>query len=128
MTAFLGRKIRVARGGTNLAGVNQKSVTLNGEPVDITDDDSSGWMERLNEFDEREVEIQVEGVVKDDTLMAAHFANTPVAAMTLTYPDGRVLAGDFAITAYQETGERKGATTFSATFSSSGEISYTAAS
>lgn len=47
MTASAGRQITVHFGGNSptdlLAGVREKGVELNGEPIDITSDDDDGW-------------------------------------------------------------------------------------
>ena len=47
MPGFVGRKIIFTWGGQQIDGVREKSAALNGEPIDVTADESDGWRELL---------------------------------------------------------------------------------
>lgn len=129
MAAESGRKLLIKRDAVVIAGVRTKAVAINREAVDITNDDDDGWRGLLAEPGEKQIDLTVGGVVKDDTLRAVAFTDPAVFEdMTLEYPDGGVIAGDFYISAYNESGDYNDAITFEATFQSSGVITYTPAS
>lgn len=129
MSAQSGRKLIIKRGTTVIAGVRTKGVTINREPIDITNDDDDGWRGILAEPGEKQIDLSVGGVTKDDTLRAVAFADPAVFEdMTLEFPDGSVISGDFFISSYNESGDYNDAITFDATFQSSGVIDYTPAS
>lgn len=131
-TGTLGRKILLRWGDdsppASLAGVREKSITMNGEPVDVTDSNSDGWREVLSEPGEHQIEISVSGIIKDDALRQAWFGTTARQnSLELEYPDGATITGEFFLSSYAETGPYNNATTFEATFVSSGVIVYTPA-
>lgn len=125
MGGILGRKTVLAWGGGSIAGVTTKKLTINGEPVDVSDDNSDGWKEVLAEAGEVSVEISVSGIVKNDDLKVTALANTArTKTLSLTYPDTGVLSGDFYLGNYSETGEYKDKITFEASFTSDGEVTF----
>lgn len=129
MTADVGRSIHVYRGAplALVAGVDEKSITLAGEAVDITNDDSSGWRELLDKAGVNAVSIPVSGVLKNDTLRSEWFSQERLHATEFRYPDGAKVAGDFYLQEYTETGAHDDKITFEATFESSGVVTYTPA-
>ena len=128
MSANSGRELLIKRNTTVLAGVRTKAVNINRSPVDITNDDDDGWRGLLTEPGEKQIDLTVGGVTKDDTLRQVAFTEPAVLeSMTLEYPDGSVIAGDFYISAYNESGDYNDAITFEATFQSTGVITYTPA-
>lgn len=125
MTANAGRTIELTWGGAAIAGVREKSVALNGEPIDITSDDSLGWRELLSDDPaENQVNISVSGVTKSFALKQAWFGNNRMQAVTITYPDGSVLSGNFYLATYTDTGPYNDATTFEAELQSSGAVAF----
>lgn len=125
MPQFLGRSIVLTWGGASFAGVREKSVALAGEPIDISNDDSSGWREILSEAGEDTVTLSISGVTINNALKVDWFAKTRTKAVTITYPDGGVIAGDFFLATYSETGPYKEGTTFEVELQSTGEVTYT---
>lgn len=125
---FAGREVALAVDSETIGGVRTKNPQCNKEPIDVTDDDSSGWRELLAKPGQREVNLSVSGVVDGDKLRAAYYANDALHDVTLTYPDGGELSGSFFLASYNETGEYNGATTFESEFQSTGTITYTPAS
>ena len=129
MAASLGRNIILKSNGVKIAGVREKSIAVNGEPVDISDDDSAGWRELLAEDGARMIDITVSGVTKNAVLRAAKFAGgaSTILALTLDYEDGAQIAGNFKLVNYSETDPYQDAVTFEASLQSTGAVAYTAA-
>lgn len=125
MTANAGRTIDLTWGGSPIPGVREKSVALAGEPIDITSDDSLGWRELLSDDPaENQVTISISGVTKSFALKQDWFANDRMQAVTITYPDGGVLTGNFYLASYTDTGPYNDATTFEAELQSSGPVAF----
>lgn len=126
MAARSGRDLLIKRNNTVIAGVRTKGVAINREPVDITNDDDDGWRAVLAQPGEKQIDLTVGGVTKDDVLRAVAFTEPGIFEdMTLEYPDGSVIAGDFFLANYNESGEYNDAITFEATLQSSGVFTYT---
>lgn len=127
MPSFKGKAIALAWGGASVGGVREKGIALNGEPVDITDDDSSGWRELLDVAGQNQVDLSISGLTKNDLLKQDWFAGDRTKPVTVTYPDGGVLAGTFYLASYTDTGPYNDATTFEAELQSTGAVTYTPA-
>lgn len=125
MTANAGRTIELTWGGAAIPGVREKAVALNGEPIDITSDDSLGWRELLSDnVAENQVTISISGVTKSFALKQDWFGNNRMQAVTITYPDGSVLTGNFFLASYTDTGPYNDATTFEAELQSTGVVAF----
>ena len=123
MTANAGRRIALTWGGQPIPGVREKAVALNGEPIDITSDDSLGWRELLSDDPaENQVTISISGVTKSFALRQDWFQNSRMQVATITYPDGSTITGNFYLATYTDTGPYNDATTFEAELQSSGVI------
>lgn len=127
MAAFAGRKTTLKWKTALLAGVRDKSLTINGEPVDVTNGDDDGWRHLLAEAGSRSVELGVNGVCDADTLRAVMFTEDRTGALEYTYPSGAKISGTFFLASYKENGPYKEAQTFDATFQSAGAVTYTPA-
>ena len=129
MAARIGRKIKFRWGDDapppEIPGVREKGVTLNGEPVDVTSDDNNGWRELLADPAENQVEISLSGVTKDHRLKVDWFAGARTRHAEVEYDDGAMIAGQFFLSNYTETGVYNDAATFEATLMSTGVVSYT---
>ena len=138
MVANVGRQLNLYWGNESpqplVAGIREKGITCNGEPVDITNDDSSGWQTLLDAAQMSSVQIPASGVLLNDTLRADWFSGasigsgTRMQAATFEYPDGGTISGTFYLSEYSETGNHDGEVTFEANFMSSGAVTYTPAS
>jgi TP901-1 family phage major tail protein len=134
MTANVGRTI-IVRWGTEspqpaVAGIRTKGISMSGEAVDITNDDSSGWRQLLDAAQVNAVEITASGVALNDTLRADWFNGASATGSRMQpaafeYPDGGTVAGTFYLQDYSETGNHDGEVTFEATWQSNGAITYT---
>lgn len=134
MSGIVGRTITVYWGNESpqpaVAGIQEKTVSLSGEAVDITNDDSNGWRQLLDAAQVNTVEISCSGVMLDGVLRADWFAGASATgsrmqSATFEYPDGGIIAGTFYLQEYSETGQHDEAVTFEATFVSHGSVTYT---
>jgi TP901-1 family phage major tail protein len=126
MTGFKGRKVALTWNGEALGGAREKSIEMNGEPVDVTDDAADGWRTLLEEPGQLEVNISVSGVTKSAVLRTAWFAKELQETLVVTYPTGGgSFTGTFQLVSYTETGAYNDATTYDAEFQSTGEVTYT---
>jgi predicted secreted protein len=123
---IIGRDITFTLGGSALVGVNSKGFTFNNEALDTTDDNSSGWQERLATPGLKSVEFTFSGIVKNLELIAAYAGTSQIFPVVATYPDGSTWTGDFFMDSVSATGESNGLTTFDASFSSSGAQTFVA--
>jgi len=130
MAATNGRELKVKKAGTVLAGVRTKTVAIAGEPIDITSDDDLGYRTMLGDAGTYSIDLTVEGVTKDDTLRGIILTGGSLLLtdITIEYPDGGEIEGDFFLAAVEDSGEYADALTFSASLQSSGPWVYTAAS
>lgn len=129
MAASAGRELLIKKGVSVIAGVRTKTVTINGEPIDITSDDDSGFRTLLASAGLRSIDLSVEGVTKDATLRAivAGSSSQLLTDITVEYPNGDTIEGDFYLVNIEESGEYQDALTFSASLQSSGAFVYTPA-
>lgn len=128
MAKNVGRKFIVKRNGSPVANVRTRSLTINREQVDVTDDDSSGWREHLGDVAQAEVNMSVEGVFSSQSILSEAMDTTSgLVAHTLEFPDGATISGDFALTSFQLEASYNEVSTYSFELQSSGSISYTAA-
>lgn len=126
MAAAKGRDLLVKKGSTVLAGVRTKGISINGEPIDITSDDDDGYRTMLADAGTYSVDLSVEGITKDDTLVAIIMAggSLMLTDITIDYPNGKTLSGSFFLNSVEETGTYNEAVTFSASLQSSGTFTY----
>ncbi len=128
MSAQVGRKILLKRDGAVLAGVRTKSVAINREAIDITNDDDIGFRNLLAEPGERQVDLTVSGITVNSILRDASFEDPAVLEdLSLEYTDGSKIEGDFFLASYSENAEYNDAVSFDATLNSAGVIAYTEA-
>ncbi len=123
---IIGREITFTFGTQALVGVNSKGFTFNNEPLETTDDNASGWQERLATPGVKNVEFTMSGIVKNLELVNFYFGSSQIAEVIVTYPDGSVLTFDAFMDSIAHTGESNNLTTFDATFSSSGVVTLVA--
>lgn len=131
MAGFNGRALTVDWSATTLVGVQTRGFTVSNEYVDVTTDDDTGWRTLLDDPGIRSVEVTVSGITSDEVLLAAIMAAS-VASTTLdvNLPSDLGSPGDisgsFLVSSYENNGEHDGAVEFSATFMSTGTVTYTA--
>ena len=118
--AISGRSLRISRDGTTIAGARTDNFTLSNEPIDITDKDDAGWRTMLADVGTRSVSADVEGVLKDATLIAAATgtASLLLEECVITVTGIGTLTGDFMLNSLQLGAEQADAITFTATLES----------
>jgi predicted secreted protein len=104
-------------------------MTINNEPIDITDKDDSGWRTMLADVGVRSIDADVEGVVTDGTFLALAVgtASALLEAYTIDVSGIGAFTGSFMFTSIALGGEQADAVTFTANIQSSGTITYTPA-
>lgn len=131
MAAAIGRKLIVKRDGQRIASLRSRTITLNGEPVDVTTDDNDGAQTLLPEAGQVSFNVSFSGVLTDTSLVASHQAMGASAVfedLEIEFPDGSTLAGTFFFASLTITGEFNDAITIEGEFQSSGLATFTPAS
>jgi len=123
---MIGREVTFTLGGGALVGVNSKGITLNNEAGDTTDDQSSGYQERLATALLKSAEFTISGILKNMELINAYSGTSQIFPVVKTYPDGSTLTFDAFLDNVSHTGESNGLYTFDASFSSSGTLAFVA--
>lgn len=130
MAGFNGRELTLDWNATTLVGVQSKTISHTNDMVDVTNDDDNGWRTLLADPGLKSVEVTVSGITSDEVLIAEYYSSTPGQALVTNLPSSLAspgnLDGTFLLSALELSGEHDGAYEFSATFMSSGEITYTA--
>ena len=72
-TGMLGRQLVLTVAGQKISGSQTKGLSCNNEPVDVTDDDSSGWRELMALPGLKTVELPISGILKNLELMQSFF-------------------------------------------------------
>jgi TP901-1 family phage major tail protein len=128
MAGANGRALTIDWDGTTLVGVRTKGYTITNDHVDVTTDDDDGWRTLLADPGLRSVEVTAGGISSDQVLIAEMTkANIAGELLSIGLPTTTgTLAGTFVVSSFEQTGEHDGAVEFSATFMSSGVVTYTA--
>ncbi len=116
-----GRAVRINRNGVNIVGARTDSVTLNNEPLDITDKDDGGWRVLLADAGLRSLSCEVEGVLKVDTLLEDGVGDATTALLReciVTISGIATFTGDFMLQSLQLGAEQADVVTFTATLES----------
>lgn len=128
MAAIAGRKVRIKRGSTAVAGARSDSITINNEPIDITGKSDTGWRTLLADVGARSIDAEVEGILTDSTFLALAVGagSALLESYTLEVLGIGSFTGNFYLASFAITGEQADATTFTASIQSSGTITFTA--
>lgn len=126
MAAIAGRKVRIKRGSTAVAGARSDSITINNEPIDITGKSDTGWRTLLADVGARSIDAEVEGILTDSTFLAlaVDTGSALLEAYTLEVLGIGSFTGNFYLASFVITGEMADATTFTASIQSSGTITF----
>lgn len=121
MAELIGRKVTISIDGTVVAVARTKNLSINNEAIDVTADGDDGLQRFLAEPGQKAVEISVDGLMSDDSLLVKALSFDIGATIVLAYPT-YTLTGEFVMPSYTEGMTYNDAITFSATFSSSGAV------
>lgn len=128
MAGANGRALTIDWDSVTLVGVRTKGYTITNDYVDVTTDDDDGWRTLLSDPGLRSVEVTAGGISSDQVLIAemmkAQITGEPLS-IGLPTTTG-TLAGTFLVSSFEQSGEHDGAVEFSATFMSTGVVTYTA--
>lgn len=128
MTAFVGRKAIFKKGLTTVAAVRTRSMTLGNEVVDITSDDDNGFRTMLAEPGNKTLDLTVEGVFKDATMLTVAMSTSDILdTFSILFPTIGTIAGDFVVTSFEAGAAYNEAGTFSCSLQSSGTFTFTPA-
>jgi predicted secreted protein len=133
-TAYKGRSaaLQVSSNGgstfTTVGGVRVTNLTINNNPVDITNVGSGGFQELLPDGGTQSVSMSVDGVVVDNA--AFQTVQTQADDRTLifykvAFADAGVITAKFAVASFGIGAPHDGAQTFTASLSSSGALTIT---
>jgi predicted secreted protein len=127
MAAAYGRDITVKWKTLVLLGVIEKSMSIGGEPADITSSEDDGYRKFLTENGTKSIDISISGVEKDSVIRAAALQQNIDGAVLITYHDGATLAFTGILTGFEFGLPQAEAITFSAKILSNGSWTYTPA-
>jgi TP901-1 family phage major tail protein len=135
MTAQAGNlfKIAINTGSgstyTNFASARSNDWTISNTQVDVTNQSSAGWTTLLQGAGTQKMAISVQGVVQEGAeeafLVTSTFGNA-IVPLKFTNGFGDTFIGSFAISSYKRSGTYNGEEQFTASFDSSGQVTYTA--
>jgi len=129
MPKIAGRKVRISAGATAIAGAISDTITINREPIDQTDKDDAGVRQYLAELGTFSMSMSCSGYMDTNALLLlANSTTVALTAFSFLITGMGTYAGDFCITSFEVTGpEGAEVTQFSASFESSGTVTFTAA-
>jgi len=110
-----------------IGGLRSTSISINDEPVDITNKDSANARTLLATAGTSSMTISGSGVFVDDSaiqLVRGSLANGAFKSYQLVVPDLGTYAGSFMIASLEFAGEFNGEVTYSLTLESSGAITF----
>ena len=112
-----------------VAGLRNRSLSLNARPVDITNADRvNGWREILEGAGIKSASLSGTGVFRDDAAdetVRGYFFNGTLRNWQLIVPGFGIIQGAFQITALEYAGEYDGEVTYSLALESAGALSFT---
>jgi len=113
-----------------VAGLTNTSITLNGNPVDVTNKSSAGWSEMFAAGGVRSMQVSASGLLDSsstqlEALQTAILNQTNIEAELVSGKGDRYL-GTFVVTNFERGGDHTNAETFSVTLSSHGPVTYSA--
>ena len=129
MAKSVGRNLVVKKGGTKLAAIRTKTVAWNGEAIDVTTDDDLGFRTLLgNAIGQEQIDLSGDGVMLDSILRDIALdpaIGKQLTDITIEFPDGEIISGNFNLVSFEETGPYNEAMTFTYSLQSSGAWVYT---
>ena len=106
-----------------VGGVRTNNLTINNEPVDVTNADSAGFREYLADGGVQSIDMSVDGVVVDAVAfqtMLTQAKDRTKLTYRFDFGNGGKILSKFVINSIQLTGAHNDAQTFSASMASDG--------
>ena len=133
--AFVGRKVRLKKGtgvfAVGIIGSQQDDLTVANGEIDVTDKDDNGYRTLLDDWGVRSIDVSINGIMKDTELLDIATSNSAsVLLQNYTLEIGTIgtVTGNFFMNGFTVGAPTAEGTTFTATFLSSGEYEFVAAS
>ena len=122
----------IAATPTTIGGATTGGLTINNEPIDVTNKDSLGWRTLIADG-LRNADVALSGVNLDDATIGQvrtdHLAQNEVDITVIIPGTSGGSAGSYTMTAViaslEETGEEGGALTYTVSFNSTGAVVFT---
>lgn len=125
MAADVGRNVIFMWNSAEVAGVRAKNVTRSAPAVNVTSDEDDGNQTLLGVPSEKSYSIAISGVTKSDVLALAWASGARTAAVSMVFPSGRTIEGQFYLQDYNEGAPYNDAITFDGTLLSTGAVTET---
>jgi len=126
-----GRDCLIKKGGTAIAGLLTNTISVAGEPIDITDKGDAGVVDYLDDtMTGLQLEITGEGYEEDNVLRDLALGAVSgkfLSDLTYDFGNGDTISGNFVMTSYSETAADEDGEKFNVTFKSKGAWTFTAA-
>lgn len=136
--AFKGREaaLYLGDGGspetfTKFAGARTTAMTLNNEPVDITNIDSNGFRELLPDAGVQSMDVRIDGVVNDAAVyleVQQQATDRTIRRYQFRSGSGDIWEANMIVQSLERTGTYNDAETFTISLQSSGPIAFETAS
>jgi len=131
MAEFIGRLCTITGTSLGLVGAaTAKTFSINNEIVDVTTDDDSGFRTLLTTaIGKRSLDISVEGILKDDSMIdILTGAETGMSdTFDILFPAIGTVSGDFVFASLELGAPTEEGVTFSTSLQSTGAFTYVAA-
>lgn len=115
---------------TTVAGLRARSITINAQTVDVTNQESAGqWRELLEGAGQKSARIAGSGIFKDaasDAEVRSLAFEGSIKPWQIIVPDFGTISGPFQITTLEFSGRHDGEVTFDLTLESAGQLTFTA--
>lgn len=110
---------------STIAGLRTTQLSVNGEPVAITNKDSGGWRELLSGAGVRSVSVSGAGVFTGsdaELRIKNHALGGMIDAYELSFEGGDRMRGDFLVTRLDYSGDYNGERSYTLSLESSGAV------
>ncbi|MBY5594105.1 phage major tail protein, TP901-1 family [Rhizobium leguminosarum] len=132
MAAQKGRAVLVKYNSTGstyvtVGGARELTLTINNEPVDITNSDDAGIRKLLEGAGVNSISIKLQGVYVEDAAAAAIRVDASTNAhrnyqFVMPGTVSKTYQGSFMMASYEEAGSYNGAATYNITLESAGAV------
>ena len=126
-SAFL---LKIGNGGNppvfaTVAGMRTTQMSVNGEPVNVTNKDSGGWRELLSGAGIRSVSVSASGIFTGsaaETQLKSNALSGLLDDYELSFESGERMTGRFLVTRLDYAGDHNGERNYALNLESSGEV------
>ena len=126
--------LKIGNGGapesfTTVGGLRTTAFAYNAEPPDATHRESGPWRQLMDGAGARSLTLSATGWFTDSTAeetLRAAAMGSQVRNYQLTFANGDVISGPFAVTAYRRAGDYDAEETYALSLASAGEIAFAA--